>query len=77
MEALNQAYGYILYRTQIAEPVSGELRFDTLHDYAQVYIDGKLAGTVDRRLGQYELPLNITAQHARLDILVERSDGYF
>ena len=44
MEAVGQAYGYILYRTQLDGPVDGELTFDTLHDYAQIYVDGKLVG---------------------------------
>ena len=61
MEALGQAYGYILYRTQLDGPVDGELTFDTLHDYAQIYVDGKLVGTIDRRLGQYQLPLHISS----------------
>jgi beta-galactosidase len=73
MEALGQAYGYILYRMQVEGPVSGELAFDTLHDYAQVYLDGKLAGTVDRRLGQFQLPLQVSSAHAQLDVLVENT----
>src|ERR1035437_575415 len=73
MEALNQAYGYILYRTQLDGPVAGDLAIDTLHDYAQVYVDGKLAGTIDRRLGQHRLPLKVSAHHAQLDILVENT----
>ena len=73
MEALGQAYGYILYRTQVEGPVNGELTFDTLHDYAQIYVDGKLVGTVDRRLGQYQLPLHVSSAHARLDVLVENT----
>lgn len=73
MEDLNQAYGYILYRTEIGGPATGELAIDTLHDYAQVYLDGKLAGSIDRRLNQNRLTLNVTSQHARLDILVENT----
>jgi beta-galactosidase len=73
MESLDQAYGYILYRTHIEGPVSGELTFNTLHDYAQVYVDGKLVGTIDRRLGQYQLPVQITSAHAQVDILVENT----
>lgn len=78
MEDLDQAYGYILYRTKLAGPVNGDLVLDQLHDYAQVYIDGKLAGTIDRRLGQTTLPLNVSSkngssQNARLDILVENT----
>ncbi len=73
MEALGQAYGYILYRTQLEGPVDGELTFDTLHDYAQIYVDGKRVGTVDRRLGQYQLPLHVSSAHAQLDVLVENT----
>jgi beta-galactosidase len=73
MEDFDQAYGYILYRTQVDGPVSGDLKIDTLHDYAQVYVDGKLAGTIDRRLGQHTLPLHIDGSDARLDILVENT----
>ena len=73
MEELHQAYGYILYQTQLHGPAQGDLVIDTLHDYAQVYVDGKLEGTIDRRLGQHQLALNVTESHARLDILVENT----
>ena len=73
MEDLDQAYGYILYRTELHGPVSGDLILNTLHDYAQVYLDGKLVGTLDRRLGTNKLPLNVTATTARLDVLVENT----
>ncbi len=73
MEALNQAYGYILYRTQIDGPATGNLVFDMLHYYAQVYVDGKLVGSIDRRLGQNQLPLNVASDHAQLDVLVENT----
>ena len=55
MEDLDQSYGYILYRTQIAAGSGGELAIEGLHDYAQIYIDQKLIGTLDRRLGQSHL----------------------
>ncbi|MGB6110140.1 MAG: beta-galactosidase family protein [Acidobacteriaceae bacterium] len=73
MEAVGQAYGYILYRTQLEGPVDAELTFDTLHDYAQIYVDGKRVGTIDRRLGQYQVPLHISSPNARLDVLVENT----
>jgi len=73
MEDLDQAYGYILYRTTLHGPINGDLVLDQLHDYAKIYIDGKLVGTLDRRLDQNSLPLNVTAQNARLDILVENT----
>jgi len=73
MEDLDQAYGYILYRTQIANGASGELVINGLHDYAQIYVDQKLIGTLDRRLGQSHLTLPQIAKGATLDILVENS----
>jgi beta-galactosidase len=73
MEHFDQAYGYILYRTHVSGPQSGILELDELHDYAQIYLDGKLVGTLDRRLGQSSLQLTTTAASSQLDILVENS----
>ena len=73
MEDLDQAYGYILYRTQVANGVAGELVIDGLHDYAQIYVDQKLVGTIDRRLGQSALALPPILGKATLDILVENT----
>lgn len=73
MEDLDQAYGYILYRTVIARPVRGELVLDQLHDYAQVYANGALIGTLDRRLEQDRLAVDLKEPRTRLDILVENS----
>ncbi|HEY0309072.1 MAG TPA: beta-galactosidase family protein [Acidobacteriaceae bacterium] len=72
MEAMGQAYGYVLYRKHLAAAAKGELVLDAVHDYARIYVDGKLAGTVDRRLKQDRIPLN-AKKGARLDILVENS----
>jgi len=73
MEHLDQAYGYILYRTRVSGPQSGSLELDELHDYAQIYLDGTFVGTLDRRLGQSSLALITTAASSQLDILVENS----
>lgn len=73
MEDVGQSYGYILYRTNIAHAQNGELHFDELHSYAQVYLDGVLAGTLDRRLNQSSLSIQLTHDNTRLDILVENS----
>ena len=73
MEDVGQSYGYILYRTTIARAQSGELSLDELHSYAQVYLDGVLAGTLDRRLGQSSLTIQVTHDNTRLDILVENT----
>ena len=76
MEELNQSYGYVLYRTTLEAPpggIHGELSLGKLHSYAQVYLAGRLLGTVDRRYNQHALPLDIPAGKVRLDILVENT----
>ncbi len=52
---------------------SGDLKIDELHSYAQIYLDGVPAGTLDRRLNQSSLPVQILRDNTRLDILVENS----
>ena len=74
MERFGQSYGYILYRKQLPAAVSGDLVIDEVHDYAQVYLDGKLAGTLDRRNSQSSTLPIVTTGPARLDILVA-NDG--
>lgn len=71
MEDLDQAYGYILYRRELKNAAGGDLVIEELHDYAQVYLDGKHVGTLDRRLGQNRLAM--PKQSGRLDVLVENS----
>ncbi len=73
MEDLGQAYGYILYRTHLQGPRKGDLVLDGLHDYAQIYLDGKLAGTLDRRVNQKQIHVSTPATGAQLDILVENT----
>ncbi len=73
MEDMDQSYGYVLYRTGLDERDGGELVLDGLHDYAQVYVDQKLVGTLDRRLGTSRLTLPIMKAAGTLDILVENS----
>ncbi|HEX6772828.1 MAG TPA: beta-galactosidase [Acidobacteriaceae bacterium] len=73
MEDLHQDFGYVLYRTTLHGPASGDLVLDQLHSYARVYLDGKLAGVLDRRLGKMSMPLTVSTKKQRLDILVENS----
>ena len=72
MEDVDQAYGYILYRTTASSDTKGDLVLDGLHDYAQVYVDGKLAGTMDRRLKQDRVAVTVK-KGDRLDLLVENT----
>lgn len=73
MEDMNQSYGYVLYRTGLDAGDGGELVLDGLHDYAQVYVDQTLVGTLDRRLGTSHVTLPIMKKTGTLDILVENS----
>jgi beta-galactosidase len=73
MEDVGQSYGYILYRTNLSHAQSGELRIDALRSYAQIYLDGVLAGTLDRGLDQSSLPIQVSHDNTRLDILVENT----
>jgi beta-galactosidase len=72
-EDLDQAYGYVLYRTGLDEGDGGTLILEGLHDYAQVYVDQKLVGTLDRRIGTDRLDLPRQTRAATLDILVENT----
>ena len=78
MEHFGQDLGYILYRTQLPEPVHGALVIRDVHDFASIYVDGKLVGTMDRRNAAPDgsvLPVQINiAGPAQLDILVA-NDG--
>lgn len=72
MEQFNQGWGTILYRTSLPEVKEGTtLLIDEVHDWAQVYADGKLLGRLDRRRGQNSLVLPSLQKGTRLDILVE------
>jgi beta-galactosidase len=73
MEDVDQSYGYILYRTHLKSGPSEELVLDELHSYAQIYLDGSLVGTLDRRLKQDRLTLPVVKADAQLDILVENT----
>jgi beta-galactosidase len=70
-EALNQDYGYVLYRTTLTGGKSGLLKLKELRDYAIVMINGKTVGTMDRRNVQDSLQLTLPAGKITLDILVE------
>jgi len=72
-EDLDQSYGYVLYRTGLDAGEGGKLVIDGLHDYAQVYLDQRLVGALDRRLGTDTLNLPPQSNAATLDILVENS----
>jgi beta-galactosidase len=72
MEYFNQNSGYILYRTKLTGTRSGLLQVKELHDYATVFLNGKLLGTLDRtkQIDTISLPqINVT-EPLILEILV-------
>ncbi len=72
MEDFNQGWGSILYRTTLPEIHEGTTLFiDEVHDWAQVFVDGKLLGRLDRRRGENSLSLPAIGKGSQLDILVE------
>ncbi|WP_079686824.1 glycoside hydrolase family 35 protein [Ohtaekwangia koreensis] len=71
-EDLNQAYGFVLYRTTLKNSQgSGILKINELRDYGLIFINGKRVGVLDRRLRQDSLSVVIPAGEVTLDILVE------
>lgn len=72
MEEYDQGFGSILYRTSLPELKNGAtLTVNDAHDFAQVFIDGRYIGKLDRRNGEKQLALPACPKGARMDILVE------
>ena len=70
METLGQSHGLVVYRTKIRQAVRGALEIEKVHDYAIVYSDGQEIGTVDRRLDQHSITVDLKAG-STLDVLVD------
>jgi beta-galactosidase len=70
MEELGQAHGPVLYRAKVAGAFKGTLRVDRPPDYAIVFSNGRRLGSLDRRLDQTSLAVDLAAGSI-LDILVD------
>jgi hypothetical protein len=71
-ESFGQNQGLMLYRTTLVGRKSGRLTVTDLHDYATVFVDGRYAGSLDRRAGENAIDLPATTNPSPvLDILVE------
>lgn len=72
MEAFNQNFGFILYRTRLVGHHSGKLTITDVHDFANIYADGSYIGSLNRAKKEttIEIPRTEPAVQ-RLDILVE------
>ncbi len=71
MEAYDQGYGCILYRTRVPAGAAATLEAAAIRDFGYVFLDGQRAGILDRRSATAKIVLPERAQEARLDILVE------
>lgn len=72
MEFFDQGFGTILYRTRIkGSDKPRTLVVEEAHDWAQIFLDGKRIGVLDRRRGEKVVKLPPFAGEAVLDILVE------
>ena len=70
-EEMNMGWGSMLYTTELPDiPVQSVLKVDA-HDYAQVFIDGKFIGKIDRVKHETSLILPPVKNLALLTILVE------
>ena len=71
-EAFDQNQGMAVYTTTVPAGPVAKLEWTHLHDYAHFYLDGKLIGPLDRRVGPDEhLQLPARTAPAKLEILVE------
>ena len=70
-EALNQDYGFVLYRTTVEGGVASVLKINKLRDYAVIFANGKKVGVLDRRFNQDSLTVSLPSGKVVLDILVE------
>ncbi len=72
MEEYDQGFGSIIYSTALpALPNGALLSVNDVHDYGQIFIDGKFIGKLDRRNGEKSLMIPACKKGARLDIFVE------
>jgi beta-galactosidase len=70
-EKLNQAYGFVLYRTTIKNRKAGMLKVKELRDYGIVFVNGKRQGILDRMLKKDSLEIALSSGNNVVDILVE------
>ena len=71
MEMCDQPQGAMLYRTSLPAGPAATLTIKDVHDIAQVYLDGKRVGVIDRRFRRNTVSLPERTAACQLDILVE------
>jgi beta-galactosidase len=72
MEFFNQGWGSIIYRKQLSACNHKQsLIIKDVHDWATVFINGKVIGKLDRRRGESTVEIPALKSKSRLDIFVE------
>lgn len=71
MEDMGQITGFLLYRTRISGPVTGELTLGEIKDRVYVVLNGKLLGVSGRTTNRATVPLKVPSGDHRLELLVE------
>ncbi len=72
MEYFDQDYGFILYRTHITGPrPEAMLYVHEVRDRAQVFVDGKPIGVLERETGDEVVTFEVPPQGVTLDLLIE------
>ena len=72
-EELNQGWGCVLYRTTISQNINSEsvLKITEAHDYAQIFVNKKFIGKMDRINRENSIILPALKEGDVLDIYVE------
>lgn len=71
-EDMDMGWGSMIYATTLPEiPIASTLSINDYHDYAQVFIDGKKIGTVNRVKNEKSLRIPAVHKGQQLVILVE------
>ena len=70
-EEVDMGWGMMLYSTTLPEIPVKSLLTAEVHDFAQVFIDGKYVGKIDRVKNEKTLLLPAVKKDAQIDILVE------
>ena len=70
MEAYDQGHGAIVYQTELPAGPASELKVGELRDFAWVFLNGEKIGQMDRRRGNFSVPLPALSKPGRLEILI-------
>jgi beta-galactosidase len=71
MESYDQAFGCLLYRTELPAGPAATLSAAAVHDIGQVFLDGERIGFMDRRSHGFSLRIPARERPATLELLVE------